>query len=151
MLTSHIMQFIRHVMFQQLPALFRSKSFSGIFHVSCRGVKVSSEVSRSLLFSSLTCPDCHKELSLPLAQMNKRYLSCIHRGIVEKYIDLNDFSSICYCSVIKYPINGLKRDRSRDIGRKVVLSDVKTAFTFTPALSWKVVEAWSKIPYRNSH
>ena len=28
----------------------------------------------------------------------------------------------------------LKRDR--DIGRKVVLSDVKTAFTFTPALIW---------------
>ena len=30
----------------------------------------------------------------------------------------------------------LKRDR--DIGRKAVLSDVKTAFTFTPALSFRI-------------
>ena len=50
----------------------------------------------------LSLVDCHKELSLPLAQMNKTYLSCIHRGIVEKYIDLYNFSSICYCSVRKY-------------------------------------------------
>ena len=55
MFISHIMQFIRHVMFKQLPALIRSKSLSRIFHVSCWGVKVSSEVIRSLLFSSLTC------------------------------------------------------------------------------------------------
>ena len=34
----------------------------------------------------------------------------------------------------------LKRDR--DIGRKAVLSDVKTAFTFTPALNWSVVKLW---------
>ena len=56
----------------------------------------------------LSLVDCHKKLSLTLAQMNKAFLSCIHQGIVEKYIDLNNFSSICYCSVRKYLTNGFK-------------------------------------------
>ena len=54
----------------------------------------------------LSLVDCHKELSLSIAQMNKTYFSCIQ--IVEKYIDLNNFSSICYCSVKKYLTNGFK-------------------------------------------
>ena len=76
-----------------------------MFHVE--GLKYPAKSAEVCCFL-LSLVDCHKESSLPLAQMGKTYLSCIHRGIVEKYIDLNDFSSICYRSVTKYLTNGFK-------------------------------------------
>ena len=69
-----------------------------MFHVE--GLKSPAKSAEVCCFL-LSLVDCHKELSLPLVQMNETYLCCIHRGIVEKYIDLNNFSSICYCSVKK--------------------------------------------------
>ena len=76
-----------------------------MFHVE--GLKSPAKSAEVCCFL-VSLVHCHKELSLALAQMNKTFLSCIHLGIVEKYIDLNNFSSICYCSVRKYLTNGFK-------------------------------------------
>ena len=77
MLISHIMQFIRHVIFKQLPALLEVNLFPqfSMFHVE--GLKYPAKSAEVYCFL-LSLVDCHKELSLPLAQMNKTYISFLH-------------------------------------------------------------------------
>jgi len=89
-------------------------------------------------------------LQIPISQIhqifNISYLPQFDLSFEKKYISFQKYLKIIQKSTQnrKTLVNEISRGiwrcskRERDIGRKAILNDVKTAFTFTPALSTRI-------------